>query len=408
MHQSTNTEDNKAKLTQHIADESSKLKEDTTDANYDKIIPEFLPEIFIATDDMGGGVKVIYAKTLKRISAIILTTSVLILSLIWIFIDYFDHNMEFTAPLILLCLPAIASLTWLINRSRNPDISQMAMGCSLTLFFGYLLICLGTDDGSAILWISIFPMGIVLGLGLRYSVYAFVLLYLFMLLLFKTTFGSIMAVPLSEGMEMRLLIICLGSFCFAWALEFTRNKTNQALLAVAYRTEQSSFTDALTGLGNRRDFDRFLAWTLEMVKRSNKPFALAVIDIDHFKKINDTYGHAAGDEVLKLVATEVEHQIRSADRLFRWGGEEFALIMPTTDMDKALHVAERVRKHIEHTPIILDEVNIRITVSLGIYAGTEHTNPGHPMHIADACLYKAKNTGRNKVVGENESLINSA
>ncbi len=398
MHQSSILRERKAEE-RCIKNEATVVNEsETTDANFSFLIQKYLPSVFIAEDSYENGVKVIYAKTLYRISALLLAFVALCSALISLSIDYLIQQTELTVPLLILCVPVAFSLLWLVDKSRNPLISLAILGVSLTLFASYLLVCNGPSDGSTMVWISVFPTIMVFSMGLRYGTYAFAVLYLFMLLLFQTSFGSIMAVAPTETMQTRVLIVCLGTFCFAWCLEFARQKTNFSLLMAAHRIEQNSFTDPLTGLGNRRDFDRSLAWTMARVKRTSVPYSLAVIDIDHFKKVNDTYGHAIGDEVLKFVAKSVESQIRTADRLFRWGGEEFAIIMPTTKIDKAIIGAERVRKYIENTAFDLDDVHIEITISIGIYSGAEDGDPAHPLHVADTCLYEAKSTGRNKVV----------
>ncbi len=392
----------------HSTHSSNKYEKDTnpsndsnvSEANYAKVLLKFLPKLFIAVESFESGVGVVYTKTLNRISALVLGISTFVLTLIILAFDFCSGNYNLIIPLFLFCIPSIFSLCWLLNKDRNPTVSLAVLGGSVTLLFGYLLVYHASADGSTMLWIAVFPLVMVLTLGLRFGAYVFALIYLFMILLFNTSLGSFLAVPISNAMQTKLLIVCLGGFCFIWCFEFARYKTNLALLVAAYRIEQNSFTDALTGLGNRRDFDRSLIWTMARVERTALPFALAIIDIDHFKKVNDTYGHAVGDEVLKFLAREVKEQIRTADRIFRWGGEEFAVIMPATGMERAIVGAERVREHIEHSPVILKDIKISITISVGIYSGLESKDCSLPLKIADACLYEAKETGRNKVVGK--------
>ncbi len=343
--------------------------------------------------------KRIYQNSLYRVSAYVFSINVIVLISISILLDFHEKNYSILVPLSSMCIPAVFALLWLQNEKRNPAVPLLILGCSATLLCGYVLIAEGSPDGSSMLWIAIFPSTIVLYMGLRYGTAAFILFYAFLIGLFFTPMGSVMSVQLTDSMELRLLIVCFGSFIFVWCLEFARFKTTLALHSVAYRIEQSALTDSLTGLGNRRDFDRSLAWTMGRAERNNTTFSLCIIDIDHFKKVNDTYGHAVGDQVLAHIAKEVETQIRNADCLFRWGGEEFAIVMPTTTLDKAVAGSERIRKHIEKTPFMLKNEQVYLTISIGIYSGTETKDAQHVLRVADQCLYKAKSTGRNKVVG---------
>ncbi len=343
--------------------------------------------------------KAIYQNNLYRVSAYVFSANIVVILLASIVLDFYEEQYNIILPLVALLIPASFTFFWLHDKKRNPAIPLILLGCSASLLCAYILIGDGPADGSAMLWIAIYPSTAILYLGLRYGTAMFIVFYTFLLGLFYTPLESIMTVTFTESMQIRLLMVCLASFVFVWFLEFARFKANLALHKAAHRIEQSSLTDTLTGLGNRRDFDRSLAWTMARSSRNNVQYSLAILDIDHFKRVNDTYGHAVGDQVLTHIASEVETQIRNADRMFRWGGEEFAIIMPATTMNKAMAGAERIRMHIERTPFLLGNEQIFLTVSLGIYSGNESSDVAYPMHIADQCLYRAKSTGRNKVVG---------
>lgn len=162
-----------------------------------------------------------------------------------------------------------------------------------------------------------------------------------------------------------------------------------------------SVTDPLTRLHNRRYFDETLQAELSRAVRTEQPLALILVDIDHFKSINDTYGHLVGDECLKLVAVTLRQVVnRSTDLVARYGGEEFAVVLPaTTEMD-ALDVANRLRAAIEKVQFIHAGKRIAISASLGV-AGREPTNfdtPNRFITAADEALYRAKEAGRNRVV----------
>lgn len=159
--------------------------------------------------------------------------------------------------------------------------------------------------------------------------------------------------------------------------------------------KQQSHTDALTEIGNRRRFDDVFPAEFERAKRNNQPLALLMIDIDHFKRLNDTYGHDVGDQALRAVAIAIKTQTRKPMLPCRFGGEEFAVILPRTNASSAQLVAERIRETIASKPMAKRDV----TVSIGI-ASTDmghFTSPRAVMNAADECLYRAKEGGRNCV-----------
>lgn len=171
------------------------------------------------------------------------------------------------------------------------------------------------------------------------------------------------------------------------------------LMETNRRLELLSITDGLTQLYNHRYFQEEFAKEFEKAKRYDQPLSLALIDIDFFKKVNDTYGHAAGDEVLKMVAEIFARSVRSADTAARYGGEEFAVIMPQTDIDDARTFAEKIRSLIEETTISTSEGELSVTVSIGV-ATTPFSQLNAPIEIveaADKALYRAKENGRNQV-----------
>jgi two-component system, cell cycle response regulator len=166
--------------------------------------------------------------------------------------------------------------------------------------------------------------------------------------------------------------------------------------------------DVLTGVFNRREFNRRLTIEIERSRREGHSVSLLMVDIDHFKKINDTYGHQSGDDALRHVSALIKAEVRPGDLPARYGGEEFAVILPYADRNEAFIVAERLRNLIAAQDIdIQDGQTIKATASLGcatfpIDAGTEETLMG----AADAALYRAKRSGRNRVcIAEPESLV---
>ena len=156
-------------------------------------------------------------------------------------------------------------------------------------------------------------------------------------------------------------------------------------------------TDALTGLRNAGFFRARLEEAFENARRQSHPVSLVVLDIDHFKAVNDTYGHLVGDEVIREVAARVRMGVRGADTAARIGGEEFALLLAGTPLETATQAAERVRHSVCDTPIQTSAGEIALTLSAGV-ACDAHLGADELFTAADAALYEAKSSGRNRVV----------
>ena len=156
--------------------------------------------------------------------------------------------------------------------------------------------------------------------------------------------------------------------------------------------------DFLTGLNNRVELEKHFKAELLRTKRYNHNLSIFMIDIDHFKRINDRYGHQAGDNVLKLFADFLLNSVRTSDYVARYGGEEFVVILPETARAKAMELAERLRLKISAQEIELEQATVRITISLGIASYPEHGNNYEKLlEMADAAMYQAKHRGRNRV-----------
>ncbi len=156
-------------------------------------------------------------------------------------------------------------------------------------------------------------------------------------------------------------------------------------------------TDGLTGLYNRRAWEEYLSQEFRRCSRSHHPSSLIMFDIDHFKRVNDTYGHQAGDEVIRRVAQIVCNEKRESDIAGRYGGEEFGIILPDTDRDGARNFAERMRATVESSPVFYGQQRIDFTISLGASELDEelelHTQW---LERADQALYRSKQGGRNQ------------
>ncbi len=164
------------------------------------------------------------------------------------------------------------------------------------------------------------------------------------------------------------------------------------------QTRHLSLTDGLTGLYNRRHFEANLEREFLRAKRYKNALSIAMIDVDFFKKVNDTYGHACGDYVLKEIAFLINEAFRKTDMVFRYGGEEFVVILTETDSDNAVVPLERLRKAVESNKFKYNNQNLNITISIGVSSNLENTNsPWEFFELADKALYEAKENGRNQV-----------
>ncbi|MCG8453498.1 MAG: GGDEF domain-containing protein [Spirochaetales bacterium] len=159
--------------------------------------------------------------------------------------------------------------------------------------------------------------------------------------------------------------------------------------------------DQLTGAFNRRAYDKMIEDEMARFKRYGTCFSLLLIDADHFKRVNDNYGHAAGDKCLKEIIHRTLPLLRKNDMLARYGGEEFAVIMPGTDINGAVEAAEKIRKNIEKISFIYKQQKVQITVSIGVTQAMEGDQTSKDLfERADVGVYQAKEQGRNKVVAK--------
>jgi diguanylate cyclase (GGDEF)-like protein len=167
---------------------------------------------------------------------------------------------------------------------------------------------------------------------------------------------------------------------------------------IAHMLEKQAHTDPLTGLANRRHFFEVAEAELARSRRYETPLSLLMVDIDHFKEVNDAHGHRAGDRVLQQLAKTCLEVLRNVDVVGRVGGEEFAILLPETDVGGAVEVAERLRTAIEAVGIPREEgVPLRVTVSVGVSSLAGNANLDTLMSEADDALYDAKHRGRNRV-----------
>jgi diguanylate cyclase (GGDEF)-like protein len=211
----------------------------------------------------------------------------------------------------------------------------------------------------------------------------------------RVTFGSLMLFGDEFGEDARMNAVSLGA---------------QAVIALdnarLHRiVERQARIDGLTGLANRRACEDQLAVELARVERFGGPLAVVIADLDDFKDVNDRFGHPTGDVVLREFAHALEEGIRDVDTAARWGGEEFVLLLPGTDVDGALHLADRIRRALESRLVLsVDGEPIQVTASFGVASFPDLSSAQALLGAADGALYEAKRAGKNRVAQAREAL----
>ncbi|MBK6982804.1 MAG: GGDEF domain-containing protein [Betaproteobacteria bacterium] len=203
-------------------------------------------------------------------------------------------------------------------------------------------------------------------------------------------------------MDLVVPVVFFFGAIFVWVTVALSFQTVRDLRIIS-RLEHETFTDPLTGAYNRRFLDRRLAEEVASARRYHVPLSVLMVDVDHFKRVNDAHGHPVGDQALVALAAAIAREIRDTDYLTRYGGEEFLVMALHTPRAGALELAERLRRRIESREHVLaghggGAVTLRLTVSIGVacFGGRVDTLE-RLVHVADENLYRAKSEGRNRV-----------
>lgn len=203
-------------------------------------------------------------------------------------------------------------------------------------------------------------------------------------------------------LEFTTIFTALSAFIiFAAVALYYQNSVNRveaSLLEANRRLESLAKTDPLTALHNRRMIEEKIGEEKDQPSVQGRVFSIIMADIDHFKVLNDTYGHQIGDIVLVSLSKILKHATRTGDVVARWGGEEFLILLPDTGAKEACEVAERMRVAVAQTPIFIDDADIRITMTFGVAECSFESGINECIKMADKALYRGKKAGRNAVV----------
>lgn len=178
---------------------------------------------------------------------------------------------------------------------------------------------------------------------------------------------------------------------------FSDEKPPTQLLKEIEDLKVLAMTDQLTGLANRRYTESFLSGKLVELEEFDTPFGVALVDIDHFKAINDTYGHDTGDLAIQMVVRSLVNAVRSGDLVGRWGGEEFLVVFSAVGFDQLRQISERMRMLVEASSVQREGSDIRVTVSIGSVFVEKTASKDRIIHLADRLMYQSKEKGRNRI-----------
>ncbi len=267
----------------------------------------------------------------------------------------------------------------------------------VSLLFLYL-IASGGESNTGALWFYVFPPFVFYITGPKGGLILMGIMLALIMLIFRFPELPFVWTTYSMDYQIRFFATISFSTTFAYVLDQSRRKAYENLAQLATLYETAARTDELTRLPNRRDMHSHLDKEYYRYKRHGSHFSVILMDIDHFKSVNDTYGHDAGDYVLVKFAEMLKDSCRKMDIAARWGGEEFLILLPDTSLVQALAMAERFRRRIEQFTAHYKHQQIRCTTSCGVCSISQTKDISALLKQADINLYQAKLKGRNMVI----------
>jgi diguanylate cyclase (GGDEF)-like protein len=271
--------------------------------------------------------------------------------------------------------------------------ANIILYCLLVLMI-YLLYS-GGHNNTGPLWVYIVPPVVFFFGGLRNGAIQ-LLMFAFLIACILFLPDSLLgATQYDNDFKTRFYYSFLTVALLFGFYEHSRYKSIKHIQSLSDKFERQAMHDPLTHLPNRRGMREFLKLEFSRAKRSGLPMSVLICDIDFFKKINDQYGHDAGDAVLVSLANLVSSALRRSDKISRWGGEEFLFLLPETDSGEAFDIAEKIRILVEKHEFVYDGLPIKTTLSFGLKQVSLEANIDHCINIADMFLYEAKSSGRN-------------
>lgn len=278
----------------------------------------------------------------------------------------------------------------------NASFFQNAFMFMVGILFLYLTAS-GGESNTGPLWFYVFPpMGLYV-MGIRYGLILSIGALIAVFFIFYFPELPFVTTEYNPDFKIRFLSTFAFVIACAYVLDSARRSARDELIAMASLYEQAARTDELTKLSNRRDMKECMEKELYRHQRIKSHFSIILMDIDHFKQVNDTFGHDAGDAVLKDFSSLLKHLSRKVDVVSRWGGEEFLMLLPDTSLVHALAMAERLRTEVEDFSFNYEHNAIPLTMSAGVCSISQHESISSVLKQADINLYEAKQKGRNRI-----------
>ena len=293
---------------------------------------------------------------------------------------------------------ALYSVYALWNVQGTGDTKKPSLVTSL-LIVAYVLVrlAIGDFDTYFFLWLYVLPSVCFIQLGPRAGHWVMLALTTGIVFSLYGPFAwTLNRVPLS--MKSVVLASWLATLAIAYLTELARADVEERLKKSLGMFARLASVDPLTNLLNRRALSEYLHWEWSRYKRSGTVFSVLLGDVDFFKKVNDTCGHDCGDAVLRMVADQFGSVVRGQDKVARWGGEEFFVLLPDTDREGAHLLAERLRQSIESAEVVFNGQKVKVTMSIGVQEISGLESLEALFLQVDAKLYQAKESGRNRVI----------
>ncbi len=330
-----------------------------------------------------------------------------------IFVNRDNPNPEVFFVISLVIAIKCSSILCLYYRILPVTVVQ-PISIGVLAMLGYFILMTSSYDATgSLVWFIIFPPMIMFVMKLYSGTVVFLLYFLSLCLLILSPLNFLVSDNFTEPQLFRFLLAFCGSFIFSFSTEYLRYRTKAALVKAYRKHEEYAITDPLTGLKNRRGFDKILPKVLSQAEKDSVHYTVMLADIDHFKSINDTYGHDVGDAVLQHISQILLSQKSPQDYVFRWGGEEFILLMSHVSHEQASSIANRIRLACKSSPYIVEKQNpdnpndlvareLSVTMSIGYHVAPYYVCPWQTIKHADNNVYKSKANGRDCVFGNGE------
>lgn len=279
--------------------------------------------------------------------------------------------------------------------SGSDLIHKSFLTISFTILYLYLLAS-GGQENTGLLWCYAYPLLIFTFIGLKRGLAYLVFIVICSVIILYVPDHPLVTHSYSDNTRSRFVGSMFFISLMSYLLELERERAKIGMAKANAQLESYAVTDELTGLYNRRGINKKINYELQRARREDSEVTVILCDVDFFKQINDQYGHDVGDAALKLLASQFKNALRATDYAGRWGGEEFALVLPNTPVQEGFMLAERIRERIATCNLVHHNLEIRFSISSGISSSRYFDQYDELIKAIDVSLYRAKKAGRNR------------